>query len=80
MAKAKVTISVDDAHLDKMPEVVKKIKKAGLRVDSQLDSIGMITGSIDDEKFDSLNRIKGVSNVQRDEQNFQIAPPDSDVQ
>lgn len=80
MSKVKVTMSVDDEHLDKMPEVVKKIKKAGLKVDSQLESLGMITGSIDDDKFDSLNRIKGVSNVKRDDENFRIAPPDSEVQ
>ncbi len=80
MSKVKLTISVDDEHLNKMPEVVKKIKKAGLKVDQQMESLGMITGSIDVDKFDSLNRIKGVSNVQRDEEGFQIAPPDSEVQ
>ncbi len=80
MSKVKVTMSVDDEHLDKMPEVVKKIKKAGLKIDSQLESLGMITGSIDDDKFDSLNSIKGVSNVKRDDEDFQIAPPDSEVQ
>jgi hypothetical protein len=73
-------MSIDDEHLNKMPEVVKKIKKAGLKVDQQLESLGMITGSIDADKFDSLNRIKGVYNVERDEERFQIAPPDSEVQ
>ncbi len=80
MSKTKVTISVDDEHLDKMPEVVKRTKKAGLKVGEQMESLGIITGSIDDDKFDSLDRIKGVSNVARDEESFQIAPPDSEVQ
>lgn len=80
MSKVKLSISVDDEHLDKMPEVVKKIKKAGVKVDQQLESLGIITGSVDADRFDLLDRIKGVANVERDEGSFQIAPPDSELQ
>lgn len=77
--KVKLSISVDDEHLDKMPEVVKRIKKAGLKVESQLEALGIITGSVDADKQDSIRSIKGVANVEED-RSIQIAPPDSDVQ
>ena len=79
MSKIKLSISVDDEHLDKMSEVVKRIKKAGLKVEAQLESLGIITGSVDSDKQDSIRNIKGVASVEEDK-DFQIAPPDSDVQ
>jgi hypothetical protein len=79
MPKVSLSISVDDEYLDRFPEVVERIKKAGMKVEQQMEKIGVITGSIDSTKAKSLQKIKGVANVEQPRQ-FQIAPPDSDVQ
>ncbi len=79
MAKVNLSVSVDDEHLDRFSEVVAWVEDAGMDVEQKLEEIGVLTGSIDSEKLESLSRVEGVSFVEESRQ-FRIAPPDSDVQ
>jgi len=77
--KVQVLIAIDDEHLNDIDRVVKACEKAGLEVESSLESIGTITGAIDADKLDELSRIRGVAGVERDGE-YDIGPPDSDLQ
>ncbi|MFN0108506.1 MAG: hypothetical protein ACKVZH_06595 [Blastocatellia bacterium] len=79
MSKLNLTVSVADDHLDDFSEIVARCRKAGLSVEHEMPSIGMLTGSLDEAALAKLRRVKGVSLVEP-ERSFQLAPPDSDVQ
>ena len=79
MAKAKVSLLVDDDNLHRLDDVVKQIKGVGMDVDQILKSSGVVTGSVDPKKLAILKKIKGVSSVEA-EREFQTAPPGSDLQ
>lgn len=79
MHTEQVSISVADEFLDRFAEVVKRIEQAGLKVDQQLDTIGVITGSIDSDNIDQLDQVEGVAAVERS-RSFQLPPPDSPTQ
>ncbi|HEY9422542.1 MAG TPA: ketohydroxyglutarate aldolase [Thermoanaerobaculia bacterium] len=77
--KVQVLVSVDDQHLPHIQEVVKHCKAAGLSVEQTLDKVGTITGSISPRKLSALSKVSGIASVERS-QDYEIAPPDSDVQ
>lgn len=79
MPRISLSVSVADEHMDRFSEVVGDIEDAGMRVEQKLEEIGVLTGSIDSEKVESLRRVEGVSHVERSRR-FRIAPPDSDLQ
>jgi hypothetical protein len=79
MAEVNVSVSVADGSMDRFSEVVRRLKDAGLDVEQELEEIGVVTGSIDPEKVESLREIEGVSHVERSRE-VRIAPPDSDIQ
>ncbi len=79
MPNEQVSISVADAFLDRFADVVKRIEQAGLKVDQQLDTIGVITGSIDSDDIGKLDQVEGVAAVERS-RGFQLPPPDSSIQ
>jgi len=73
-----VSIAVTDEYMDRFDEVVRECKKAGLRVEYVLPTLGVITGTISPEKRAALERVKSVK-VESSRQ-IQLAPPSSDVQ
>jgi hypothetical protein len=79
MAFENVSVSIADGYLDQFAAVVRRCKKAGLRVEQQLKEIGIVTGSIDSARLDDLSRVEGVAGVERSRV-YQIAPPDSEIQ
>ena len=79
MTKVKVSVSVDDEHLSEFSKVMKKVEKAGMEIDQELEDIGVATGSVDEEKVGKLRDVEGVSHVEEERQ-IQIPPPESDVQ
>jgi len=79
MSVVRVSVSVDEQQLDQFPQVVEEVKQAGMKVEQQLKDIGVITGSIDSEKLKTLRKVKGVAHIEETRQ-FQIAPPDRDIQ
>jgi methylmalonyl-CoA mutase cobalamin-binding subunit len=77
--KVQVVVSVDDEHMPEVGEVAQRCRKAGLQVDQALGEVGIITGSIPEDKLKKLSGVKGVASVER-EQTYQIPPPGSDIQ
>jgi hypothetical protein len=79
MSKVNVSVLVRDDSLHRIRDVVKQVKSKGMRVERVLETSGILTGSVDSDDLVRLNKVKGVSGVEK-ERSFQIAPPDSDVQ
>ena len=79
MPKVSLLVSVDDEHLDRFSEVVKRAEAAGMEVEQKMEDLGVLAGSIDPEKFEQLRQVEGVSHVEESRQ-VRIPPPDSDVQ
>ncbi len=79
MSRVNLSVSVDDEHVHRFSEVLEGVKNAGMDVEQEMEGIGVMSGSIDSEKVDSLRKVEGVSHVEQSRR-FQIAPPDSDVQ
>jgi hypothetical protein len=79
MAKVRLTVSVKDSHLKNVGAVAKAAKKAGMKVEQQLDDLGVLSGSIDASKLESLQRLEGVSHVEEERQ-VQLPPGGSPVQ
>ena len=61
-----------------LSSVAAKLKKHGMKLDSVLAHIGVITGEIDSEKLESLRKIPEIT-VEL-EGTVQISPPNSKVQ
>ena len=74
-----VNVAVADDCMDRFPEVVKAVKKAGLKVEQELELLGMMSGSIDSAKLEKLSKVPGVATVEHAHE-FQLPPPDSEVQ
>lgn len=79
MPKIKISVSVDDAHINQIVEIAQSLKSAGMDIEQTLSSVGVISGSIEVDQLNSLNQIKGVEHI-ASERKYQIAPPDSDIQ
>ncbi len=79
MGKVNLTVSIADQELPHFRELVARIKSLGLEVDQELESVGVVTGAIDQEKIQDLKKLKGVANVE-ESRTFRIAPPESEVQ
>lgn len=77
MSDVQLVVTVDDEHIGRLPEVVEKLKAAGMNVESLMDRIGVVAGSCDSEKVGLLSRIEGVSHI-APEREFQI--PELDMQ
>lgn len=79
MPKVKISISVDDAHLDQILEICERLQSCGLEVEQTLPTLGIISGSIDSEQVDRLHQVEGVQHVEA-EQGYQLPPSESDLQ
>jgi hypothetical protein len=74
-----LTVSVDDAHLDRIDHVAARLRDAGMSVERSLATIGTITGSAPASKLSAVRATEGVADVEA-EREFQLPPPDSPVQ
>jgi hypothetical protein len=79
MSKIQVSLTISDTHRQCVGDVVKAVRAAGMRVEQRLDEIGVLIGTIDENKLDGLRRVAGVDSVEAD-RSFQLPPPDSPVQ
>ena len=79
MSKVKVTISIGDAHLEQIDQVVDQLKAKGLDVEQTMATLGIVTGSVDSDKLSALSKVAGVDSVQK-EKTVNLPPPGSDVQ
>jgi hypothetical protein len=79
MAKENVNISVADNSRTRFPEVVRALRDAGLDVTQELESLGIVSGSIESAKVADLQQMDGVTSVEK-ERTYEIAPPESPLQ
>jgi hypothetical protein len=79
MPAVRVSITVDDAHLDQLLDIAQQLQSAGLQIDQTLPRLGIIYGSIDAERIDQLHSMAGVDHVEP-ERTIQLPPPHSDIQ
>ena len=80
MSRLSVVVSVDEARLDDFPRVLQAMVKAGLHIENEMAIVGTVSGSVDDSQ--ALSKLRGVEGVAHVEKcrNYQIAPPNSEVQ
>ena len=79
MSRISLSVLIADDHLDRVPEVVRRLRDAGLSVDTVMDAIGTISGSIEASDVAKLSRIDGVASVEPSRE-YQLPPPDSSIQ
>ncbi|MBD0270305.1 MAG: ketohydroxyglutarate aldolase [Acetobacteraceae bacterium] len=79
MAEVKVSVSVDDSHLERLDEVARAAEAAGMTVHGRQATIGVLTGSIAQDKLDKLRSVPGVEDVET-QREVRVPPPDSEVQ
>ncbi|AXB43008.1 hypothetical protein [Amycolatopsis albispora] len=60
----KVIVSIADERLAEIPAVVRALEQAGLTVDSVLEPIGAVTGSIGQAGVAALQDVPGVRDVE----------------
>jgi len=74
---SEISVTVEDGS--DAGTVAERLRAAGVRVDKVLSSIGVVTGSVAQDRKPEIARIEGVAAVE--EQNtFRLPPPDADVQ
>lgn len=78
-AKCNVVVTLSESGRRKAASVLDALRKAGLTSASLLESVGIVTGSVDVAKRAKLSAIAGVESVEVD-RTTTIAPPGSDVQ
>lgn len=79
MARVAVIVSLDDAAIDRVGEVVAMLERAGLEVRDVQDAIGIVSGAADASLLPALRRLRGIAAVEIERQH-QLPPPDSDLQ
>lgn len=64
MAKVRITLTVEDSHLEYFDSVAERAVRAGLEIEEAMGFLGIITGAIDADKVDGLQRLKGIASVE----------------
>jgi glutamate/tyrosine decarboxylase-like PLP-dependent enzyme len=64
MKEVNLVVLVSEGHLNRFIEVAEECRKAGLRIENEMASIGLIVGTIDAARADDLRAIAGVADVQ----------------
>jgi hypothetical protein len=76
--KKKVVRILVTSAADSLPSTTAKLKEHGMKVNSVLNEIGIVTGEIVEENLENLKKIPGIK-VEPDE-SVQIPSPDSPLQ
>lgn len=63
MAESYVTVVVHPRYLKKVPEVAQRLRRAGMRVDSELSHLGAVIGSVEEADLSAIGKVKGVKGV-----------------
>lgn len=75
----RICVAVDEAHLTAIEDVARALDSCGMQVDQVLGSLGMVTGSVGEDRLSALAAVDGVVSV--DEQlEYRVPPPDAGVQ
>jgi hypothetical protein len=78
MDKMKLTVTVDDAHVDQTQKVAESLTKAGFTVESTMPEVGAIFGSATADTAASLGGVEGVLEV-RESGTVQLPPLDESI-
>lgn len=78
MKKVRVNISLSDFTPAKLKTAKNSLTKQGLKVDSVLEAVGIISGEVDKTKVGELDAGEGAT-VELDE-TVEIPPPDAHIQ
>lgn len=79
MPKIKVSISIDDAHLEQIREISQKLQSAGMLIEQISPIIGIISGSVESDQINAFYQVEGVQHIEPEE-SYQLSPPDSEIQ
>ena len=60
-----------------LPDVARRLKKAGFKVDGVLEAIGCITGTASEEVAERLRALPGVADVSPAPPSVDVGPPNS---
>jgi hypothetical protein len=74
-----VSVTVDDEHVATISRVAEALRDRGMEVRQVLDTLGLITGTVPEERRRSLERVDGVVSVDED-RTYRLPPPDAPVQ
>lgn len=77
MTGERVTVTVDEGHLEQVREVAEALSRRGMRVESVLEGLGMVTGEADDPA--ALREVEGVQSVDA-QLRHDIGPPGAEIQ
>ena len=69
-APVKVSVVVDDAHREKMRDVVRDLKKKGFVLEQTHQEIGVLSGTVAQGSVGKLSSVRGVSAVQEDRDDY----------
>lgn len=76
MNQIRLTILVHDAWRDRFTQVVERCRSAGLQVERELGSVGVITGCMDEGGVEVLRGVEGVSAVEPERSQRAYRGPD----
>lgn len=76
----RVMVTLDDAGLSRVDEVVAELRRAGMDVEQVIEPVGTITGSVPLDALDAVQDVTGVDFVEPQIAAFQIPDPDDDIQ
>ncbi|MDS1142486.1 hypothetical protein RE432_18800 [Pusillimonas sp. SM2304] len=76
MTHTQLSISVEEAYLDRYAEVVEDCRRAGMRVERQMAAVGIISGTIETSRMHDLYKIAGVRHVEPSRVNRCLGPAD----
>lgn len=66
--KVSLLVSVDEANLPRFSEVVDVMKGVGMDVERQMETLGIVTGSVSPDKVGPIRDIEGVARVEESRQ------------
>lgn len=75
----RVTVTLADAGLARIDDVVERLKGEGMAVEQVLGSLGIIVGSVPAGRRAAITALADVAAVEG-ETTFELAPPDAEVQ
>ena len=75
----RITVTVQDSHLDHIDDVAERLRFAGMQVEEVLAPIGVILGTAPAAKRASIAGVPGVADV-AEETSFQLPGPGEEIQ
>lgn len=75
----RICVVVDEGHRAGIEDVARSLGTRGMRVEQVLASLGMVTGSVGEDRVPALEAVDGVAAV-AEQRRYRLPPPDGAVQ